>query len=865
MDINKSMLKYLTVISRRTITALLVMLAAGIDWFIPSSVRKGDVDLFRRARLTVTFVWTLIILANIYAAIFFLMNSPIGTATLAIGGCIGFALLGLMRRTGSSFLTINLLNLNFFVVLTVLACRYGGQSSFVLAWYAAVPVVALSTAGRRSAVSWLTVTILSLAVFHAFDISGYSFPNDLTHSNYKLLSLFAWLGLTVLLLGLTFLYEAAMARMLRLVRESQQRYRAVVEDTPLLICTYLPDTTLTYVNEAYCRYFERSREALLGRSFLDLILEQDHAAVREMIASMVATPGVRVSEYRVSGPDGAEVWLRWTNRAIFDPKGRSMMCQAIGEDITERKQAEAKLRREKEVADDIINSLPGLFYVLNAEGRIVRWNDRWLAVTGYSEGEMGVKLATDFFEGADKALIADRMMTVLREGAANAEAEIVTKNGRKIPYYFTGLRRNFDGKPHIVGLGIDITRQKHTEAELARARNAAEAATHAKSEFLANMSHEIRTPMTAILGFSDILMESVSDRERLDAASTIKRNGEYLIRIINDILDLSKIEAGKMDVEHIRCSLCQILAEVAELMRVRANAKNLPLEIEYEGPIPQNIRSDPTRLRQILINLTSNAIKFTEVGTVRLVTRLLDAESAEPKIQFDVVDSGVGMTVEQIVRLFRPFHQADTSTTRKFGGTGLGLTISKRLAKKLGGDIAVKSTYGEGSTFTVTVGTGPLDGVVLLDNPPKDISFWDDIDTPPAKAKLDCRVLLAEDGPDNQRLISFLLKRAGAEVVLAENGQIALDLALAARNEGRPFDVILMDMQMPVMDGYNATGKLRAAGYEGPIIALTAHTMSTDRDKCLAAGCDDYMIKPIDREMIIATVAQYALLMERRE
>ena len=412
------------------------------------------------------------------------------------------------------------------------------------------------------------------------------------------------------------------------------------------------------------------------------------------------------------------------------------------------------------------------------------------------------------------------------------------------------LRESYEGLERT----NEVLRQSHA---------AAQAAVRAKNEFLANMSHEIRTPMTAILGFSEVLMESVTDRKQLGAAATIKRNGEYLLGIINDILELSRIEAGKLEVEHIQCSPHQILSSVVTLMRVRANAKNLPLQIEYDGLIPESIESDPTRLRQILINLTGNAIKFTEVGKVRVVARLLDANSDEPKMQFEVVDSGIGMTEEQTAELFKPLSQIDTSTTRKYGGTGLGLTISKRLAAKLGGDIAVKSTLGQGSTFTVTLAIGPLDGVKLLDKPAEAQVSTDPDKKPTApKTKLDCGVLLAEDGPDNQRLIAFLLNKAGAEVTLADNGQIAHDLALAARDEGAPFDVILMDMQMPVMDGYDAAAKLREAAYTGPIIALTAHAMSTDRDKCLNAGCDDYMTKPIDHKKLVSLVAEYA---SRRE
>ena len=399
--------------------------------------------------------------------------------------------------------------------------------------------------------------------------------------------------------------------------------------------------------------------------------------------------------------------------------------------------------------------------------------------------------------------------------------------------------------------------------DLEQARIAAEAATKSKGEFLANMSHEIRTPMTAILGFTDVLLgEDGLDSgppERVQALETIQRNGQYLLKLINAILDLSKIEAGKLEVERTTCSPIEVLADVASLMRVRAHAKNVPLEIEYIGAIPGQIQSDPIRLRQILINLVGNAIKFTETGSVRVATRLVQSPGEPPRLQFDVVDTGIGMTQEQPTRLFQPFTQADSSTTKRFGGTGLGLTISKRLAEMLGGDVTVTSTPGKGSTFSVTVETGPLEEVAMLENPAE--AAVRRKPKPKADAavdvKLDCRILLAEDGPDNQRLISFVLKKAGAEVTLAENGQIAVENALAARDKGNAFDVILMDMQMPVMDGYTATARLREAGYDGPIVALTAHAMEGDEEKCRQSGCDGYATKPIDQGELLEMIAGY--------
>ncbi|HEY1598994.1 MAG TPA: ATP-binding protein [Pirellulales bacterium] len=399
-------------------------------------------------------------------------------------------------------------------------------------------------------------------------------------------------------------------------------------------------------------------------------------------------------------------------------------------------------------------------------------------------------------------------------------------------------------------------RELASQAEnLKRANQEAEQANRAKSEFLANMSHEIRTPMTAILGFTDILQGSLDRPEQLDAAQTIKRNGAYLLELVNDILDLSKIEAGKVQVERIRCHTLALVAEVASLMRVRAAAKGLPLDVEYSGPIPETIETDPTRLRQILINLIGNAIKFTEVGRVRLVVQVRQRQTG-PRLRIDVIDTGLGMTPEQVARLFRPFTQADASTTRRFGGTGLGLTISKRFAEMLDGDLSVRSSLGAGSTFTVEVATGSLAEVKMLTGP-FEASTIPVHRTPQVDIRISGHVLLAEDGPDNQRLISFVLERAGATVTLADNGQVAVELALASLRDGRPFDCLLMDMQMPIMDGYEATRRMRAAGYRAPIIALTAHAMAGDEKKCLAAGCDAYTTKPIQRQGLLELVARY--------
>jgi signal transduction histidine kinase/CheY-like chemotaxis protein len=387
---------------------------------------------------------------------------------------------------------------------------------------------------------------------------------------------------------------------------------------------------------------------------------------------------------------------------------------------------------------------------------------------------------------------------------------------------------------------------------------AALAADRAKSEFLANMSHEIRTPLTAILGFTDELIDEGARAGVAPGADpallTVKRNSQHLLAVVNDILDLSRIEAGKYTVEYVPCAPMRIVSDVVALLRPRALEKQLRLEVRLRGPIPAEIRSDPTRLLQILVNLTGNAIKFTEHGGITLRLELLPATAASgPLLAIDVVDTGVGLAPDEQARIFEAFAQADASLTRRHAGTGLGLTISRALGRLLGGDLTVESAPGSGSVFRATVATGPLEGVRMLELPEAvDLPVLAaPVDAERAPERLRGRVLLAEDGADNQALISLVLRRAGLEVELACDGQIAFETVVAAEERGQPFDLIVMDMQMPLMTGYEATAALRREGFDLPILALTAQAMAGDREKCLSAGCNEYLSKPIDRERLV--------------
>jgi PAS domain S-box-containing protein len=399
----------------------------------------------------------------------------------------------------------------------------------------------------------------------------------------------------------------------------------------------------------------------------------------------------------------------------------------------------------------------------------------------------------------------------------------------------------------------DITQLEEKETELRKAKEEADAASQAKSHFLASMSHEIRTPLNAVLGFTELLRRGYhrSENELKRHLDTIYASGKHLLELINDILDLSKVEAGRLELERIRCAPYPIIQEVVRVLEVKATEKGISLDLESDGAIPETIQTDPARLRQILTNLLGNAIKFTETGGVKVKVRLTSIEQ-QSQLVIAVADTGIGIPEDKLETVFEPFAQADISVAQKFGGTGLGLAISRRLAHALGGDISVRSEEGKGSVFTLVLDIGPLadlrlvvpDGVVAQDRTaaaaPASWVF------PPA------RILVVDDGEENRELIRLVLEQTGLQVEEAENGSVALEKALQ-----QAFALILMDIQMPVMDGQTATRLLRHRGVKVPIIALTAHAMKGFEQALLEAGCSGYLTKPIEIDKLLHSLADW--------
>ena len=789
------------------------------------------------------------------------------------------------------------------------------------------------------------------------------------------------------------------------LRRSEKQFRTLVGNIPGVVYRCLPrhPWTMLFISDGVEVLTGYPASDFLGekprRAFGDLMHPDDMEPIVRNTAEAVSKQRPYINEYRVIDASGEIHRVYAKGQAVYGDDGQPEFLDGTIFDITERQKAEQALRKsEDQFRSTFEQAATGMAHV-GADGRWLKVNNRLCEIVGYSREELLNLTFQDITHPDDIDVDMEYVKQLLerKRSTYSMEKRYIRKDGSIVWINLTVASVFFDesGKPdYFISVIEDISKRKEMEQALIEAKELAEEATRAKSDFLANMSHEIRTPMNAIIGLSHLALGTELNRKQRDYLTKIQGSANNLLGIINDILDFSKIEAGKLDMENVDFNLAEVLDNLANVIGVKSGEKGLELIVDLDPDVPLGLKGDSLRLNQILINLANNAVKFTEEGEITISARLVEHSEARVMLRFAVQDTGIGMTSDQRARLFQAFSQADTSTTRRFGGTGLGLTISKRLAKMMGGEIGVESAYGKGSTFWFTarfgVGTEPkvrtqraipeelqdlrvlvvddhptartilarylesfgfsteeaasgaeaidelemaelpyqlvlidwhmpgMDGIEatrrihqssriqshpdvimvsaygreelieqaeaegvkgFLVKPVSPSSLYDAIleamghsvehvstagDAMPAQEQLlGARVLLVEDNEINQQVAEELLSQAGIHVTIANHGQEGVD-TLAGRPEA--FDAVLMDIQMPVMDGYAATGELRkdARFNTLPIIAMTANAMAGDRDKALAAGMNDHVAKPIDVAELFEVLSRWVQIPEER-
>jgi PAS domain S-box-containing protein len=602
------------------------------------------------------------------------------------------------------------------------------------------------------------------------------------------------------------------------------------------------------VNKSLCEILGYTEQDLLSSRFQDIThpadLELDMANVQLLLDGKIRSYKM---EKRYWGSAGRLVWGLLNVSLVRSQNGQPLHFFSQIEDITERKEVEAKALEAEAKFRAVFNHNPLMTLLVTHPGRkIVEINDACLSGFGFRREDVVGRLASELDVWVDARAEA-RFSDFLRDKGPTDSFESVFKrsDGKHFVVKIDSASFVHDGACYYLHSLKDITEQERIKAELKQAKEAAESANRAKSDFLATMSHEIRTPMNGVLGFTNLLLETPLNAEQKDFVGIIQRSGDALLSILNDILDFSKIEAGKFILEAVPLDLKTLCSDVLALVAPSATEKRLGLTLEYATDAPLRVTGDPTRVRQVLLNLLGNALKFTETGSVHLEVRRTRAE----QIKISVTDSGPGISPELQNQLFERFTQADSSTTRRYGGTGLGLAICKRLTELMGGRIGLTSEIGIGSTFWFTHPIG-------IDKPAVHVAAKPALVLVPRVSGV--RVLLADDNPVNQMLASRLLKRLGCLVDQAATGEEAV--ALSRINT---YDLIMMDCHMPHMDGFEATRIIRESRshrHRVPIVALTASVTNEDRQRCFDAGMDDFLGKPIIVDELETMVGKWTWL-----
>lgn len=629
------------------------------------------------------------------------------------------------------------------------------------------------------------------------------------------------------------------------LKSAEHAYRVMVEAMSEGAATMLQDGTIIYCNNKFAELLLQTPNSVCGELIWQFIAKHDAPRFALMFAqSLLKTAKGEIFLNDLSGTS-IDVHV---SLGPVDFNGTKAV-NIIVTDLTERKQNEALIISEN-LTRSILDQAAEAIIVCDSDGYVTRANPEAQRLIGINPVLMpfdqAFKLLTDVgeFFPLSKIKMPDRKTRGLPVSLVQIDGTVI-----ELSMSISHLENESVGLWHVVTL-TDVTPIKKME-KFRALKDAAESASSLKTAFLANMSHEIRTPLGAIVGFAELLQaEEVNKEERTQFLEIISRSGKALTILIDDILDLSKVESGGMVVEHIDVDIHELMNDVMLLFSQKTVSKGITLSVAYEGNVPAKIKSDPSRLRQVLVNIIGNAVKFTPVGKVEVSVSIELNANGDNLMKVRVRDSGVGLSEEQQRRIFTPFTQGDSSTTRKFGGTGLGLVLSRRLAQALGGDVALESsTHGLGSVFCISVSLN--DGLSLVEpvaQPTNQIT----IEKTEAELPLtNLKILVVDDSRDNQILFHRLFTARGANVSLASNGREGVDRAIAGE-----FDLVIMDIQMPILDGYGATKELRAKGYSQPIIALTAYAMQEEKERCVSLGCDAHLSKPVNVDLAIKTIKE---------
>ena len=647
------------------------------------------------------------------------------------------------------------------------------------------------------------------------------------------------------------------------IRRNEEKFRTLVSHLPDVTWTSDVEGRTTYISpnvfeivgytaEEFCA---RGEELWLGR-----IHFEDRKAVVQAYAALFERGRPFNVEYRIQCADGHWIWVHDRAFTTYEKNG-IRYADGIFSDVTRRKEAEEKLRESEARLRSLVESTQDWVWEIDQHGVYTYASQQVWDLLGYEPEEVIGRTPFDFMSPEEARRVQKELSEFVGNAAPIRRMEKTTrhKDGREVVLESSGvaLFDSHGGFRGLRGIDRDITSRKQAERELHAAKEAAEAANRAKSQFLANMSHEIRTPMNGILGMTEMALETDLTSDQREYLEMAKTSAEALLAVLDDILDFSKIEAGKLEMESIDFNLREAVDLVVKTLAVRASEKDLELQVRVDPGVPVRVAGDPGRLRQVLLNLISNAIKFTERGGVTVAVGCESDRCEGAWLSFRVSDTGLGIPPEKQAAIFSAFSQADNSTTRRFGGTGLGLSISQKLVEMMGGRITVESAVGKGSTFHFTARFGrPVSREPAPSGDCPDLKGLPVSGLNATSGQCSRDILLVEDNPVNQALAVRLLQKKGHRVEVAANGREALQ-----KFKSGHFDLVLMDVQMPEMDGFETTAAIRdlekATGGHMPIIAMTAHAMKGDRERCLAAGMDGYVAKPVRPAQLFEAIQSF--------